>query len=65
MVGDNLEEDISTPKKLGMITLLIDRKNHYRKKPPNVDYLIKSLFELQGKIKVEKRIKIQKIKIWQ
>jgi len=47
MVGDSLEEDILTPKKLSMFTVLIDRKNHYKKVPQGVDYLIKSLVELK------------------
>jgi len=46
MVGDNPEDDISTPQKLGMVTVLVNRKNQYIEKPQNVDYLIKSLSEL-------------------
>ena len=43
IVGDNLEDDILPAKKLGMLTVLISRKNNYKEKPENVDYLIKNL----------------------
>lgn len=46
IVGDNLREDILVPKKLGMVTVLIDRKNYYKGRPPYVDYLLRNLPEL-------------------
>jgi HAD superfamily hydrolase (TIGR01549 family) len=54
MVGDSIEEDILTPRKLGMVTVLIDRKNCYKKVPQGANYLIKSLFELKEILNLDK-----------
>ena len=51
MVGDNLADDIFIPHKLGMLTVLVDRKNIFGKKPEDTDYLIDNLLELRNLIR--------------
>lgn len=60
MVGDNLKEDILVPKRLGMVTVLIDRKNYYKKRPQNVDFLLRNLSELLD-LQLVKSIKQSKV----
>jgi len=45
MIGDELLVDIKIPKKLGMHTILLDRPNEFKKKPPEADRKAKTLIE--------------------
>jgi FMN phosphatase YigB (HAD superfamily) len=45
MIGDELLVDVKIPKKLGMCTILLDRSNDFKKKPPEADKKAKTLIE--------------------
>lgn len=48
-IGDSLLDDVAGPKRVGMTTVLVDRKNKYSSvEPVKPDYIVKSLDEIAG-----------------